>query len=642
VSGGATTARDYNSIMSSSRPQNVPRYARRAAFCLGLLSSIQPLSAQSQEISNEARRHFAEARQAQDAGVFAKAAQEYVATIRLAPAFAGAYSNLGLVYYVQGNFKDSSLAFSEGLHLDPKLLGANLYLGIDYLKLNNPAKALPYLQHAAQLDPSNRDAQKWLGTAYWDAGQTWTALQQLRQTDKRFPNDPDIMFVLGEAYRKAADQEFQALLHSASGTAFVHQVYGDIYLDQHALAKADGHYQAALQQDPNAPNIHFQLGEVALMSGRLDAAEAEYQKQLHATTSNAGAKARLGEVALLQGQIPASLHLLDEALALSPLQTVSALHLPPSFATASETFDAKLLEDLRAALPEVQKTADSPAHNLALTLIAAKLNQSDILQTAWSQFESAIPRQPAAADLRDRASQDFERQSFEAAEAEIHTWLRSHPQDLQAQYLAARTHRLLSLGMLDRLLTAYPDSYRSHQLLAQTYEQQDEDDKAIAEYKEVEKLSPNLPGIHLALGHLLLKDGDLEQATAQLKEELHLDPDQPEANAEMGMALLAQDQTPAAVQYLTKAISLQPDLWTAHQQLGKAYYQQKNYDAARKELTLALNDDLEGVAHYQLGLVYKALGQPDSATREFASSRKIKSDRLSQVKIKMPAEAKND
>jgi tetratricopeptide (TPR) repeat protein len=244
--------------------------------------------------------------------------------------------------------------------------------------------------------------------------------------------------------------------------------------------------------------------------------------------------------------------------------------------------------------------------------------------------------------LQNRATADFERQSFDEAEAEIHAWLKTHPQDLEARYLAAKCHRYLSLAVLDKLLTTFPDSYRSHQLLAQTYEQRDQDDKAIAEYKKVEELAPTLPGIHFALGHLLVKDGDLEQATTQLKEELRLDPDHPEANAEMGMALLAQNQDENALPYLTKATSLQPDLWVAHQELGKAYYLQKNFEAARKELTLAITDDPEGVAHYQLALVYKALGQTQDATREFAVSRKIKSDRLAQVKIDMPAGAKND
>ena len=628
-------------------PHNASSFVRRGAVCCTALASILSLLILSsrldaQAISPEARQHFTEARQAQDASDFTRATSEYAATIRLAPTFVGGYSNLGLVDYVQGNFKDSSIALGKALQLDPKLVGANLYLGIDELKLNHAAKALPYLRHAAQLDPSNKDAQSWLGTALWQDGQTWDALRQLRQTDNNFPNDPDIMFVLGEAYRKAADQELQAVILAASGTALAHQIFGDIYLDQHAIDKAAGHYQAALQQDPNAPNIHFELGEVALLSDHLDDAQVEYRKQLHLTPQDAAATARLAEIALLIDDVPSALRQLHQALALSPLQTVSALHVPPSFATVSDTFSDSMLQRLRTVLPEVESASDSPAKNLAVATIAARLDQSSTVQAAWARFQSTIPRQLAAPDLLDRARQDLARQSLEQAEAEVHTWLATHPQNLQGQYLAARLHRLLSLSVLERLLTAYPDSARSHQLLAQTYEQRDDDHKAVAEYKKVEELSPTLPGVHYALGHLFVKNGEIQQAIPQLQEELRLNPNQPEATAEMGLTFLIDGQPDAAVPYLTKAIALQPNLWIAHQELGKAFYMQKNYDEARKEFTLALADDSEGTAHYQLGLVYRVLGQTEAANREFASSRKIKADRLSLVKIDMPAGTKND
>ncbi len=620
--------------MNSLR-HNATLHASRVALCCSLALILHCETFLAQNISPEARKHFAAGRQAQDANQFDEAAEQYTATIRLAPTFAGAYANLGLIDFVQGNFKDSADALAKGLRLDPTLVGASLYLGIDYLKLNLPGKALPCIQHAVQLDPSNKDAQSWLGTAYWQAGHTWDALTQLRKANRKFPNDPDIIFVLGEAYRKAADQEMQAVITQASGTAYVHQVFGDIYLDQHVLAKAAGHYQRAYEIDPNAPLIHFELGEVALFAGHLNQAQSEYHKQLGVTPS-AAAKARLAELGLLNAQIPSALELFSQAITLSPLETVSTLQLPPSFANVSQTFSGTMLDQLRSALPALQQAADTPARNLAFATVYARIGRFDAFQTAFTLFEATIPRQPAAPNLRDRALQDFQRQSFDKAEAEIHTYLETHPQDLQAQYLAAQCHRLLSLSVLKQLLNSFPDSYRSHQLLAQTYEQRDEDDKAVAEYKKVEELSPGLPGIHFALGHLFVEEGDFQQAVTQLKEELRLDPNQPEANAEMGMALLSQDQSGQAIQYLTRAIALQPDLWTAHEQLGKAFYLGKNYDGARRELTLALHDDPEGVAHYQLGMVYKALGQTQAAKREFDASRKIKSDRLAAIKIEMP------
>lgn len=618
--------------------QTVLRLTRKTAICGAFALALSPMRAISQTLSPPARQHFAAGRQAQDANHLDKAASEYAETIRLAPTFAGAYTNLGLVDYVQGNFRLSSEALAKAVQLDRNLIGANLYLGIDLLKLNRPTQALPYLQHAALLDPGNKDAQSWLGTAYWQTGQTRTALEQFRQINRRFPNDPDLMFVLGEAYRKTADRELETLIHTASGTPFVHKIYGDIYLDQQAFAKAAGHYQAALQQSSTTPNIHFDLGEVELLSGHPEKAAEEYRKQLQLTPTNAAAEARLAEATLLENHPLQAIEILDQALALSPLDSVSALHLPP-LATLTEPLTDRTLDQFRAALPQLEISPDNPARNLAIALAAANLGQVDRLGKAWTDFSAAIPPQPPAATLLARAQQDFERQSFEQSADEIHTWIAIHPTDLDAQYLAAKSHRRLYLAILESLLTDYPDSPRSHQLLAQTYEGRDDDEKAIAEYRKVEELSPTLPGVHFNLGHLLLKDGDLEQATSQLQQELHLSPDQPEANAELGMALVTQNQPAEATPYLTKALSISPNLWIAHQQLGKALYLQKNYLAARGELTLALADDPEGLAHYQLGLVYKALGDIDASNKEFASSRRIKSDRLAQVRIELPSES---
>jgi len=609
--------------------------------CNGVVSCCLAIVAQAgvggaQELSPEVRQHFTAAHQAQDANNFDIAAHEYLAVIHLRPRFAEAYSNLGLIYYVQGKLQQSASVLQEGLRINPALVGANLYLGIDYIKLNHADKSILFLKHAALLDPGNKDVQSWLGTAYWDAGQHWAALQQLRKTAISFPNDPDIMFVLGESYRKVADQEIQSVIRSASGTAYVHQIYGDIYLEQHALAKAEGHYQRALDQDPKLANIHFCLGEVFLRRDELEKAKEQYLLQLHVDPANVPSKARLAEISLLKGEIQPSLEMLDEAIALSPERAASALRVPPSFATSDELLNDDMLGRLRNAVPALEEVQAGPARSLALAMIAARVDLPDTFQQNWTQFQASVRVRVAGINSWDRANESFERQSFNDAEAEIHSWLGTHPQDLKARYLEARIDHYLSLSVLDRVLKSFPDSARSHQLLAQTFEQRDEDGNAIVEYQKVEGLDPTLPGIHFAMGHLLLKDGDFDHAAVELKEELRINPEHPEANAEMGMILAEQGREEDAIEYFKRAITLQPDLWIAHQELGKAYYLQKDYEKALAELKLAITDDPDGNAHYQLGMVYKAMGQSSDANREFEAARKIKSDLRSQAKLQMP------
>lgn len=608
----------------------------KVMMCSFLLIPAQPRSAGAQELSLAARKHFATALQAQHAGSMDKAAQEYLAVIDLEPEFAEAYSNLGLIYYIQGDFHKSASVLRKALQIKPALVGANLYLGIDYLKLNHADQAIVFLKHATLLEPGNKDAQSWLGTAYWDAGQSWTALQQLRETANSFPNDPDIMFVLGETYRKAANQEMQTVIKGASGTAYVHQIFGDVYLEQHALAKAYGHYRSALEQDPSLENIHFCLGEVYLREDKITQASEQYLLQLQLAPGNVPSKARLAEISLLNGDVQKSLGILNEAVALSPVRAASALRLPPSFATSDELFSEDMLARLQDTLPALEREQPGPAQSLALATVAARVSLQDIFQKNWATFQSTISARVPREDLWASANESFERQSFNDAAVDIHAWLGTHPQDLKAQYLEARIDHYLSLSVLDSLLKTFPDSSRSHQLLAQTFEQSDEDVEALVEYKKVAELDPALPGIHFAIGHLLLKNRDLDNAAVQLQEELRLTPNHPEANAEMGMILIAQSKPNDAVTYFMRAISFEPDLWVAHQELGNAYYLQKSYVKALAELKLAITDDPEGNAHYQLGMVYKALGKYDEAQREFDVARKIKADRRSEVKIDAP------
>jgi tetratricopeptide (TPR) repeat protein len=180
------------------------------------------------------------------------------------------------------------------------LPGVSLYLGIDYEKQRQAALAVPQLLEAVRMEPSNKEAHTWLARALWDDGRTEAAFEQLRQTALLFPSDPALLLDLGEAYRKAADLGIERVLNRSSGTPLLHQVYGDIYKDEHAWENALAHYYRALDQDPHWQGAHFGLGEVAFHREKLDAAAQEYHHELDVNPGSAASLARLAEIALLQ------------------------------------------------------------------------------------------------------------------------------------------------------------------------------------------------------------------------------------------------------------------------------------------------------------------------------------------------------
>ncbi len=575
--------------------------------------------------------HFRAAQQEQQAGQLDAAAHEYQAVLKLDPRLPEAYANLGLVYYAQANFEDSATALGKANELRPHMRGVGLWLGIDYVKLNQAARAIPLLREAVTLDPKDKQAQSWLGTALWNAGHTTAAIDQLIKASTLFPSDPDLLFVLGEAYRKAADQDIESILAAASGMPMLNQIYGDIYREQHSWPKAIAHYQLALKKDARWKGAHLGIGEIYLAQGQLSEAQSEFQSELSVDRSSAAAHALLAETALLNLSLKPALQSLDAAIRISPDEASAALGLPPMPAMPGDRSTAGNTERLRPVSAELRVAAPTASRWLALAFVDNELNDQRF-EADWRAFRSAVKHSAEPVNAVQRGKLLYDRGEFADAKKVLEVYLTGHPHDMEAQYLLAKTYRMLSLEVLARLMKDDPDSYRSHQLLAQTYENQEQDDKALAEYRIVEKMDPTLPGIHFEIGRLLWKNNhaDPEGALEELRRELQLNPDHPEANGEIGTILVAGHEPGKAVPYLETALRLSPDAGFIHEQLGSAYLQQKDYPKAEVELKKAVQDDPYGSAHYQLALVYRAEGRRTEAAAEFETVRKIKEDRLDE------------
>jgi tetratricopeptide (TPR) repeat protein len=598
-----------------------------------LFFSLPPRQAFGQDTNSDALRHFGDAHKAQDAGDLDTAAREYLEVIRLRPDAAEGYASLGLVYNAAGKFTESARALGKAEKLKPELPGVSLYLGIDYEKEHQAALAIPHLIKAVRLDPASKDAQTWLGQALWDEGRTQEALEQLRKTSLLFPSDPALLLVSGEAYHKAAELGIQRVLAGAIGTPLLHQVYGDIYKDERAWENAAAHYYRALEQDPHWQGAHFGLGEVALHREKLDVAAQEYQHELVANPGSAAAMARLAEIAMLENKPDDALSQLSNAIHLSGYQAANALGLPRPYPAGSEDLSQHAQEQLRACLPALEAAPANAARSLALAFANARLGR-DASLSDWNDFSNSMPH-PSTSNVHERGLDHFYRQDFEPAAADLSAWVKLHPNDLQVDYLLATTYRNLSLSTLEQLLAVAPESYAAHQLLAETYENAEQDEKALTEYRVVEGMVPDLPGIHFSIGHLLLKMSQQDQAREELAAELRLNPDHAEANSEMGTILLDRLDAATAIPYLEKAVHLDPDQWATYRQLGKAYYMQKDYAKAETALHQAIRHDPQGLAHYQLGLVYRSLGQKDAANAQFEISRKLKLEGLTHDENQM-------
>lgn len=599
---------------------------------VGILLSGYSAIVFAQNRDELAVQHYQAGQRAQQAGDYSKAVEEYQKVLAIMPRTAEVYASLGLVYNAENKFSESAQTLRMAYNLKPGLAGVSLYLGIDLVKLNQAPVAIRYLKEALRIEPENKQAWLWLSAAYSESGQSMEAIGQLRKANLRFASDPDILFRLGEAYREIADSRIRRILETASGQPIVHQIYGDIYKDEAIWPKANGHYQRAIAENTRWPDAHFGLGKVALAQGKLGVAEKEFREELAINPRSASAGAKLAEIALLRGQLETALELLDQAIHNFPSEAASILGFPFVSTNAESKTDEQTAERLQKSLSALQRAPKSQTRMLALAIVYWKLGEGEPARSSWKEFEDTLPTSTAG-DFYRQALDNFYRGNFDSAESKLREWLEVEPKDLKAEYLLAKIYRGFSLSLLGQLLSVAPDSYPAHRLLGETYENSEAYDQAIAEYKLVEKRASDLPGIHFAIGHLLLKIGDLDQAKNEFQAELNLNPNHVGANAELGTIFVKKGEGDQGIGYLRKAISLEPDQWEAHRELGEVYYMQKKFSMAEEELEKAVDHDPEGSVHYQLGLVYRALGRSDAAKKMFARSRVIKEDQLSEANV---------
>jgi Tfp pilus assembly protein PilF len=85
-------------------------------------TNVLAQNSKTSDIDAAVQSHFAAAQQAQRVKDFSAAEREYQAVVKLAPNFAEAYMNLGLVYQMEDHSTEAIAEFRRALKLKPSLV----------------------------------------------------------------------------------------------------------------------------------------------------------------------------------------------------------------------------------------------------------------------------------------------------------------------------------------------------------------------------------------------------------------------------------------------------------------------------------------------------------------------------------------
>lgn len=362
----------------------------------------------------------------------------------------------------------------------------------------------------------------------------------------------------------------------------------------------------AASQDGGFENA-FRSGTEALRAGRLDEAATDFQKCTALQPEFAEAYVNLGLTRLEQQRFEDAASALGKAVELKP--ALRGAHLFLGIALYRLNKDDAALQALRR---ETQIDSGS----------ASALMWAGIVELAEEKPAEAVGDLDKAAQL--------------------------NPKDMDILYHQGRAHMLLSRDIYERMFNLDPNSWRVHQVLAESFKQADRLEDAIREAQEAIRLKPDEPGLHEQLADIFWKQNHLEQAETEFENELKIDPRNVTAMYKLGVVSIERSKPVPASKMLAEVLRYYPHSVSAHYQLGRALAQMGENEAAVPHFTAVTEQpekaDAETIrqSYYQLSQLYRRLHRPDDARVALDSFLRLKKQSDAQQQSKLQDKLKRN
>ena len=600
----------------------------------------------------ELQKIFAAAQQAQAAGDYRAAEQDYRKAVAMSPQTAELWANLGLMQQDTGEIPAAIRSFEEANRLKPSLYVPNLFLGIDYAHSGQPMKAIPILARAEKLNKADAQAPLALGRAYIAAGRFTAAAQELERAIALDPRLGPAWFTEGIARLDQVEIDARTMSEEGKTSPFSGELYAESLARQSRFGEAVSLYTSLLDILPQPPCLRSQLG-IALIREHEPQGAAQAFAAERAMHPGCGL-ALLGQARLAadKGDNDSAFEILAElwsrdhgffAANVSGIlegmtQQESSAFLSQVATAGSSALPAEARNAMLAAFSQsgyqAPGFAGSPGSELpaaAEDSAPARSAEQYFAEGQFAQCESRVeagPKPLDSAQLRLLAACAFFTGDNRRASAAA-TGLRAlDPHSLEALYWSIRSNERLAFQSLARFQQLDPDSARSHVLLADIYQQLERFDDAAAECEKALAIKPGDPAAMLGLAAAYLSNGNPTGAMEIAGKALEQSPEDAELNLIMAEALLNQREYVASEPYLFKSLKGKPQMIPRiHALIGKAYAETGRTKEAIEQLKLGESSDVDGSVQYLLSRLYRQLGDTKDATEALNRMKLIKQQR---------------
>jgi tetratricopeptide (TPR) repeat protein len=219
------------------------------------------------------------------------------------------------------------------------------------------------------------------------------------------------------------------------------------------------------------------------------------------------------------------------------------------------------------------------------------------------------------------------------------------PKNVDIMYHRGRAHMELSKDIYEDMLKTSPDSWRVHEVLAQSFDEQGNPTQAVLEFKHAIEIAPNEIGLHEALGDDEWQLNDLDAAFAAYQQESLIDPNSTNAIYKMGAVLVEQSHPEQAIPLFRKTLAMHPEMYQANFWLGRAEQAMSLDSDAVNDFAIAarhpgVDSATAETAWYHLAQLYRKLKEKDKEEDAMAHFQELRA-KSDAEKFQLLSEKKN-
>jgi tetratricopeptide (TPR) repeat protein len=365
---------------------------------------------------------------------------------------------------------------------------------------------------------------------------------------------------------------------------------------------------AAVQSSAQASSVSQERASALELeqNGQVAEAEAAWRSVLRAHPNNAEADAHLGLIEARQEHYAAAVPLYRKALALNP--QMSGVRLDLGLALFKSGALKPAIETLS---PLLKDAAPSSPDAVRLEILIGMAHYG------LGEYAAAVPY------LRKVTASDPQNLPYRLMLAQNCMWSK------QYQCVLDTYREILELNS---------ESAEADMLAGEAYDQMQNHQGAMDEFRAAVKADPKAPNAHFGLGYLLWTQDQFEEAAKEFQAELENVPDSAQALAYWADADIHLGKQDEALSLAEKAVQIDASVAKAHVDLGIVYADRGHQIDAVKEFKAAIKlSPNDQDPHWRLARLYQAMGKQEEAKAEFEKTKSLHQAEQESILSKLKA-----